>query len=362
MENVLHILGHLFQGGAETYTLRYINFDKDNKHYILCRFGETGPLEAEFAKHAVIIKNIKFGYFGGNIIRFIKFIKKERITAVWSPSENIPFLLTYFLRINKRILFYRTSSPYWGNDPYGIKKGYHYILRKLCAYSATMILSNSKTAFERFHPSYNKRPDRYQVIYNGVPSDAISTITKQQIRNYLQINDESFVIGHSGRYDKAKNHEMIIKVAIELCKKHKDIIFILLGLDVDKRYQSVVDENNLSRQIRLLGYRKDAKDILKSFDLFYFPSIIEGQPNALIEAMVSGIPFLASNISPIKECVPEEFIPKLISPNNYNQNINTIEKLYLNRELLNSYKCERWAIDHYNAERQFQLFKDVIDA
>ena len=50
-------------------------------------------------------------------------------------------------------------------------------------------------------------------------------------------------------------------------------------------------------------------------DAFYFPSVSEGQPNSLIEAIVSGLPFVSSNIPTIKEVVPENYYKYLVSPN-----------------------------------------------
>ena len=41
----------------------------------------------------------------------------------------------------------------------------------------------------------------------------------------------------------------------------------------------------------MLGYRDDVNKILPIFDVFFFPSITEGQPNSLIEAMISDVPF-----------------------------------------------------------------------
>src|SRR5690606_10939585 len=63
-----------------------------------------------------------------------------------------------------------------------------------------------------------------------------------------------------------------------------------------------------------------------TMNCFLFPSITEGQPNALIEAMVLGIPCIASNIEPIKETI--EATNNLFAPQDVNGFVKTIENLY----------------------------------
>src|SRR5690606_15090444 len=84
------------------------------------------------------------------------------------------------------------------------------------------------------------------------------------------------------------------------------------------------------KSIFLLENRKDIPKVLNAFDLYYFPSITEGQPNALIEAWIKGIPFLASNIKPIKDIVPEELYSYLSNPLDAEKQIIIINHLLKN--------------------------------
>ena len=70
-----------------------------------------------------------------------------------------------------------------------------------------------------------------------------------------------------------------------------------MGKGVREKYEMIVQQMGLDGQIHLLGYRSDVLRILPLFDLYYFPSLTEGQPNALIEAMATGLPFVASDIA-----------------------------------------------------------------
>ncbi|MCD7710661.1 MAG: glycosyltransferase, partial [Porphyromonadaceae bacterium] len=97
------------------------------------------------------------------------------------------------------------------------------------------------------------------------------------------------------------------------------------------------------------------------FDLFYFPSLTEGQPNSLIEAEVVGLPILASNINPIKEAVPESMFPKLIPPKDISQAVSAIEKLYRDPELRKEYVCDKWSKKKFDGKLRFEEFLREID-
>ena len=64
-------------------------------------------------------------------------------------------------------------------------------------------------------------------------------------------------------------------------------------------------QNGLNGAVRFLGHRTDVPEILAAADLFVFPSLYEGMPGAVIEAMALGLPIVATNIAPVREIVEE---------------------------------------------------------
>jgi len=128
-----------------------------------------------------------------------------------------------------------------------------------------------------------------------------------------------------------------------------------------KNTETLTPEINqkIKDQIHLLGYRKDIPRILKSFDLYFFPSITEGQPNALIEAMLAGLPIVASNISPIQEMLPNAMIASLHAPDDVVGFVKEIEDIYLkNKEQPD---LQNWALEKFSSDTQFEKFyKELI--
>lgn len=363
MKNILFIITSPGSGGTETYLLRFLQFSEAiNNVSILCKKSVEGELAPQFEKICKLSYIGRLGYFNPlPYIKLLHFLKKNNFDVVCDFTGNFSAFDIFCCKILKvpiRIVFYRESRNQF--RPTLLKTFYAQEVAKLSYKFSTKILSNSEEALNHFYPEWkNNDMSKFKVIYNGLDIKLLSKKTKYEIRSQLNIPLSAFVICHTGRYTAAKNHEMIIKCAEKLCAKYKDLIFILVGRNVKEVYEERLKENKLGEQIRILGYRNDVLDILKSADLFYFPSLNEGQPNALIEAMASGLPFIASNIPTIRETVPSDCISTLVDPMDVVENINALEKAYIEREKLKSYAT--WAKSKFASDVLFKQFLKELE-
>src|SRR5690606_36870749 len=174
------------------------------------------------------------------------------------------------------------------------------------------------------------------------------------LRGEFNIPDKAFVIGNVGRFNEQKNHKTAIQVAITLCEENEDIYFIFCGKGVDEEYNSLIKERNLKHRIILTGMRRDIISVLNTMDCFYFPSILEGQPNALIEAMVAGVPFVSSDNEPVKETVPEDLHRYLVPPLVQELAKSMILKIKTDTNYRNMFLIQDWPIHNFNSEVQFK--------
>lgn len=361
----VYFLTSLNQGGMETYLLRFLNYCKmENHSTVWCKSGIAGDLIDEYNKctEKLVFKRLR--YF--SIIDYVylyRWLKTCRPDVVFDCTGNfagIVMFVAYMAGVKNRIAYYAGSTNHFKETRGRLL--YNAFVNKLVYRFATKILSNSRAAFDFFFPNHGSSKKYFKVIPNGIPDEFFNTDTnaRQRIREKSGIPDSAFVVGHTGRYNVAKNHDTIIKVAEELCRKYDDIYFVLAGKGTDKCLKNRVESAGLTEKIKLLGYRRDIKDLLDSFDLYYFPSITEGQPNALQEAMARGVPVLASDIAPIKECVPSAFVSKLVNPTDVSVASQRIEQLYLNRNLLKEYVLTDWARNMYSeSERLKQMLEEL---
>lgn len=351
----------LDSGGLENYLLRFLTYKAQNFEQIIvfCKGGKAGQLEEKYKAIPNLIihsKNISF-FNPKDYIYIYQFLKKQNVNAVCDFTGNfagLVLLTAKLANVNKRISFYRGSTNHFSESK--LRLLYDKFVKKLTYKFATNILSNSIAAFDFFFTDIWRKDNRFEVIYNGIDSESFVN-EKNDLRKELNIPEDAFVVGHTGRYNEAKNHKTIIKVAFELCEKHKNIYFLLCGNDVKDNLEEVIKQNQFQDRIIALNNRTDISKVLKTLDCYYFPSVTEGQPNALIEAMVMNLPIVTSNIAPIKESVPDFFQDELVSPESVNQAIDKILQVYTSR---NYHQLGKWAIKKYDHKLLFEQFFNVL--
>lgn len=314
-KTIVFVVTAIDNGGIENYLLRFIESKGSNFNdiYIYCKAGRFGQLKSQFDsfQNVKLIKH-KLGYLNPIDLRiFYLFLKKVKPKSVCDFTGNfagLTMLIAKLAGISVRISFYRNSSIRYKRN--FVKNLYNFLVKKLTVRCSTELLSNSKAAIDFFYPKDRKAQKKFTVIFNGIDSKFKSN--KNTIRGQLGLPESAFLVGHVGRYNEAKNHKSILRVAIDLCKTDDQIFFILCGNGVKDNLFERVKSENLTSRILLFNNYQPIIEVYNSIDCFYFPSITEGQPNALIEAMLCNIPFVASNIPSIKETVPTEYHDSLI--------------------------------------------------
>ena len=133
---------------------------------------------------------------------------------------------------------------------------------------------------------------------------------------------------------------------------------MLVGKDTESLEKLINKE--IRDRVIILGYRDDVNRILPIFDVFLFPSITEGQPNSLIEAMIMNIPIIASNIESIKETTPEYIHKNLIDPYDIDRYCEKIELAMRDKDKYIGNKTSEWAISNFDADRLFGQFYDEL--
>jgi len=361
MKKVAFFVNDLNSGGIENYLLRFLQYyDGKIIPIVICKSGEFGHLEEKYrAIDQISLVKLKIGYLDFkaylNLFKYLKQLNPDTVVDFTGNFAGFPLLVSKSAKISNRIVFYRGATNHFKESYF--KKRYNDFLNLLIQKNATRILSNSKAALKFFFS--NQEDSRFEVIYNGIDAETFLK-SRQDLRNELGIPSTGFVVSHIGRYTEAKNHKTIIEVAVELCRKNKDIYFIMCGKDVDTTYSKRVVDEKLQNQIKTLGYRTDVVNILNTSNLFYFPSLTEGQPNALLEALIAGLPFVASDIDPIKETIPAELHYLLVKPNDVSGAVKLIEQIVDDQVLQMKLDLSLWAKKNYSHQELFDKFYNKL--
>lgn len=171
-------------------------------------------------------------------------------------------------------------------------------MRRLIASQMTMGFSCSAVAAPSLFGSNWRRLARHQLLPYGFDFDHCSAPpARPGLREQLRIPPGRSVIGHVGRLEVQKNHDLIIAIADQLVRRGEDIHVLLLGEGSRKaELMEQIRQLGLGSRFTFAGNRADVAAVLRgAMDCFLFPSIHEGLPLALIEAQAAGLPAVFSS-------------------------------------------------------------------
>lgn len=139
---------------------------------------------------------------------------------------------------------------------------------KFCFNSKNVIILPNAVDYNKYYFNENKRKD-YR-------------------KKYGYKNNE-IVIGHVGRFNSQKNHEFIIDIFNEICKKSNKYRLFLVGDGILKdKIIKRINMYNLDSKVTMLTKSDDIPNLINMFDIFLFPSIYEGFGIVVVENQVNG--------------------------------------------------------------------------
>lgn len=356
-KNIVFFVNNLNSGGIENYLLRFLKENSCNfkNVYIYCKSGIGGQLEDKYEElsNVTVIKR-RVGITSYRDLVYLRsFLIEHNISCVCDFTGNfsgLTLMAAHSAKVPKRVAFYRGSSDHFKSDI--LRNTYNSIIKGLVKIYATDILSNSESGLNYFFANQWQSDQRFEVIKNGINAE-IFLNESRNLRQELDIPNTAYVIGHTGRYDSAKNHETILAVAEILVNKYKDIYFILCGNGVKSNLKDILETKKLDSKVLVFENRDDIPKFLNTMDCYFFPSVTEGQPNALIEAMITGLPYVASNIESIKETVLN--LENLYDPKDIESFVKALETNYKNisqKDVL----YQQQVIEKFDADKCFNSF------
>lgn len=143
--------------------------------------------------------------------------------------------------------------------------------------------------------TYGLPEDAVGVLYNGI--DLSRCIQKTDYTAHTP-----FRILHIGRFNEQKNHLGMLEAFRLFHEEHRDSELCLIGDgDGRARLEAYIREHNLEDAVHLLGLQSNVYPFLAEADLFTLPSLYEGVPMTLIEAMGSALPIVATAVGGVPD-------------------------------------------------------------
>ncbi len=147
--------------------------------------------------------------------------------------------------------------------------------------------------------------DKLISIHNGIDIKAISFLSREQAQQKLLGQTSSLVIGTIAEWTKNKGLFYLLKAAKRI-KESFALVLIGSGENPDKeKIYDYVKKHNL-KNVHLIEFIPEAASYLKAFDIFVLPSVKEGLPYTILEAMAAQVPIIATRVGGIPEMIKKD--------------------------------------------------------
>jgi glycosyltransferase involved in cell wall biosynthesis len=157
------------------------------------------------------------------------------------------------------------------------------------------------------------------VIPNGVDTDLFRPGPRTGVLRSLGVPTEAVVVGTVGRLDPIKGHRYLLDAAAVVVKASPQCHFVLVGDGSGAEGDALrlrASRLGLDGRVHFLGARDDVATLLREMDIFVLPSLSEGMSNALLEAMATGLPCVATRLGGNSEVIGSPSVGVLVPAGN----------------------------------------------
>lgn len=353
---VLHVFSKMKLGGMTAQFIKSLDFyaDINVKKYVYTMQPSDSYKSILENKGVFMFRSNRTGSRFGDVLKIINIVKNEKIDIIHTHligaeiigglsgfMAGVPVVSTLHgsqlpKKISKDYIFRRYFSRYLINDYVCISE-----------YSKQINLNHFKIDEKKLN-----------LIYNGIDKYAKEPIVES---GELAFDDEFFNILNVGRLSRVKGQDMLIDAMRDLLNIIPQARLYIAGEGAEREYlQSIIKKFSLENSVFLLGKRDDVNALLSACDLFVFPSRNESFGNAVLEAMLNGIPIVCSSAGALPELMGVENKEYVFDVNDKKDMIEKIEKAY---HVISDKKSDvefiGYDIDRFSMENTASSFGDL---
>jgi len=355
---VMHIRASNFFGGPEKQVVEHMRLLKRTQvQPLLCSFHEKGD-ETELVGRARALGIRTFSvpcrsaYDPAQILRLRKIFSSEKPELVCTHDYRSTFLsLIARARLPVRqIAFLRgitkenlKVSLYYKMENWFLKRMDHVVV--VSKEQQNLLVLQGLPVYK-----VSLVPNAVEIEQDSTPSTLLSKFRGKTI------------IATAGRLSPEKGHEYLIAAMPRVIAERRDAVLVLFGDGpLRDRLTRLAERVGCANSIHFLGYVPGFSSFLKDIDLFVLPSLMEGLPNALLEALAAAKPVVATTVGGVPEIVANGKTGLLVSPRDSGQLAGAMIELLSDPGFASALgQAGQDAIrKSYSFEKQLQLLMEV---
>lgn len=234
---------------------------------------------------------------------------------------------------------------------------YEWILDKLVWFTSDTVLVNAHAISHSLQNMRDMPKEKVVVIHNGLED-------KQLVEEGNKEFKKECSIGFLARMDYEKGCILLLNAFAKLERKYTHIRMMMVGSgDALRQLTKMVDDYGLKEKIDIVGYYDgEVHELLSTFDIYAFPSLYEGLPYSVLEAMRAGCAIVSTNVGGIPEVIRNSVDGLLVPPGSVDELEKAIETLINNhnyRVSLGKNARKRY-LDMYTIEIMDMRVKELL--
>jgi len=238
--------------------------------------------------------------------------------------------------------------------------------KKLSSFFVSRVVSITRSNVSYLTERHGLDSRKITVIYNGVDLAALDSAGAPGLRSELGVGGSAFVYATVGSLVERKGHRFLLEALSRLRRSGEaNCVLVILGQgDEETALRALAAEPALRDSVFFLGQREDAAALMRDADCLVVPSLMEGMPFVIMEAMAASKPVIASRIYGIPEIVLEGKTGLLVQPGDVESLLGAMSALYRNRDLAVRMGREgrRRVQEQFSLERMARETQDLYDS
>lgn len=324
---IIQVIPHLGLGGAETMCANLTETLIEQGHHVVVI--SLYKIETHLAKRLlqkkvkVIFLDKKVGVDVSIPNKLLSVILQEKPDVIHTHLLSLKY--TYFAvkKMDQQIPIIHTIHSIATKEAGRIDRTINrWIFKKRYAIPVALSKEIQRTVVDIYGLELQAVP----VIFNGIH------LSKCKAKQRYNISQQ-FTIIHVGRFMEVKNHAVLLRAFQQLHYKFPESRLELIGKgELKKDIEVLAVDLGVQGAVSFLGEQTDVYSYLQDADLFVLPSLYEGMPMTIIEAMGTGLPIIASNVGGIPDMIQNEK-EGLLCEANVQSVFQSMEQMYLDQEL-----------------------------
>ncbi len=360
-KSVLYVVEDLERGGAERVVVNLATrLNRERFEPVICCLAKRGALAGEVEQAGIQLHVLgkRPGIDPAVLWRLHALVRRLRPDVIHTHlfTGNAWGRAAGWLAGTRRIVASEHSVDLWKNR---IRR----LVDRLLALPTYRLIAKSEAIADFYKTVVHIPAWKVVTIRNGIDLSLYGNgIDGRAVRACIGVPQNALLVGTIGRLSPEKGQDVLVEALRMLKRNVPDMRGIMAG-DGPSRWQleRLVRSSGMQEIICLLGHRNDVPALLSVMDIFVLPSHREGLPLALLEAMATGLPVVATDVGGCGEVIRDGHNGLLVAPGRPELIAGAIKRLACDEGLRRSlgHQARRTIEEHFSVDRMVRQIEEL---